>query len=85
MYWDVFKNARLDNLKARQLDEEELKPKNAKRMRVQHTINIAAKMPKTFNMQTASEVKLLAYVQVRGASCSHVERWIMVAIDVHAD
>jgi hypothetical protein len=141
VFWDVFKSVRLENLKARQLDEggwcsalactfallaeatgacgltaprlqlalpgvvcllvlhiraslaapyrlkaclisalltvytslitrpawltEELKPKNAKRMRVQHTINIASKMPRSFNTHTPMEGKVLAYVQVR--------------------
>lgn len=44
---------------------EELKPKNAKRMRVQHTINISSKMPRSFQAHSAHESKVLAYVQVR--------------------
>ena len=44
---------------------EELKPKNAKRMRIQHTINISSKMPRTFVVQSPKETKVLAYVQVR--------------------
>lgn len=48
------------------LDEEELKPKNAKRLRVQHTINTSSKMPRSFNGHTQVETKVLAYVQVRG-------------------
>ncbi|KAL6761433.1 hypothetical protein V8C86DRAFT_3131553 [Haematococcus lacustris] len=63
VYWDVFKAVRLENLKPRQLDEDELKPKNAKRMRVQHTINIASKMPRSFSTQSGLENKILAYVQ----------------------
>lgn len=50
---------------------EELKPKNAKRMRVQHTINISAKLPKTYNVQSQLETKMLAYVQVR-QSCTGI-------------
>jgi len=42
---------------------EELKPKNAKRMRVQHANNIASKMPRSFNIHTPAESKIMAYVQ----------------------
>jgi len=63
VYWDVFKSARLDLLKERKLLEDELKPKNAKRMRVQHAHNIASKMPRSFNMHTPAESKIMAYVQ----------------------
>ncbi len=40
-------------------------------MRVQHTINISAKMPRSFVVQTPKETKVLAYVQV-GASAGPV-------------
>ncbi|GAX80447.1 hypothetical protein CEUSTIGMA_g7886.t1 [Chlamydomonas eustigma] len=63
IYFDVFKHARLDALKAKQLDEEELKPKNGKKARVHHTINIASKMPKSFNGHTQPEARMLEYVQ----------------------
>ena len=64
VWWDVFKVAALEGLKEKQLDEEALKPKNAKRLRVEHTINIAGKMPKSFQGHSPKELKLIAYVQV---------------------
>jgi hypothetical protein len=33
-------------------------------MRVQHTINISSKMPRSFNNQNQQEAKMLAYVGV---------------------
>ncbi|GLC33992.1 Dynein regulatory complex subunit 7 [Pleodorina starrii] len=63
VFWDVFKTAKLEGLKPRQLAEDELRPKNAKRMRVQHTINTAGKMPRTFTQHTAHEARVLQYVQ----------------------
>ena len=54
---------------ARQLDEDELRPKNGKRLRVHHTINIASKMPRSFNVQTQGEAKVLEYVQVGVGGC----------------
>jgi len=63
VFFDVFKNVKLNTLKAKELDEEELKPKNAKRLRVQHTINMAAKMPRSFTSYSAAEEKVVAYVQ----------------------
>ncbi|EFJ52641.1 hypothetical protein VOLCADRAFT_102618 [Volvox carteri f. nagariensis] len=63
VFWDVFKTAKLEGLKPRQLAEDELRPKNAKRMRVQHTINTAGKMPRSFTQHTAHEVRVLQYVQ----------------------
>ncbi|PNW72944.1 hypothetical protein CHLRE_14g612700v5 [Chlamydomonas reinhardtii] len=63
VFWDVFKTAKLDNLKPRQLAEDELRPKNAKRMRVQHTINTAGKMPRSFTQHSAHEARVLQYVQ----------------------
>lgn len=63
VYWDVFKTARLESLKAKQLQEEELRPKNAKRARVQHTGHIAAKMPKSYSVNTFQEGRVLSYVQ----------------------
>jgi hypothetical protein len=63
VFFDVFKNAKLNSLKAKQLDEEEIKPKNAKKLRVQHTINMSSKMPKSFNGHSQAESKVLAYVQ----------------------
>lgn len=62
VFFDVFKSAKLDSLKPKQLHEEELKPKNAKRLRVQHTINMSSKMPKSFNSYSQGESKVLAYV-----------------------
>ena len=78
VYFDVFKTARIDALKPRQLQEEELKPKNAKRMRVQHTTNIASKMPRSFVGWTPLETKALAYVQVgRSGVCSKwTSKWV---------
>ncbi|GFR42728.1 hypothetical protein Agub_g3646 [Astrephomene gubernaculifera] len=63
VFWDVFKTAKLDGLKPRQLAEDELRPKNAKRMRVQHTINTAGKMPRSFTQHSAHEGRVLQYVQ----------------------
>ncbi|GIL93808.1 hypothetical protein Vretimale_187 [Volvox reticuliferus] len=63
VFWDVFKTAKLEGLKPRQLAEDELRPKNAKRMRVQHTINTAGKMPRSFTQHTAHEARVLQYVQ----------------------
>lgn len=63
VYWDVFKSARLEALKPRQLTEDELRPKNAKRARVQHTGHIAGKMPKSYSTLTHQESRLLAYAQ----------------------
>ena len=66
---------------ARQLDEEELKPKNAKRMRIQHTINISSKMPRNFSVQMPQEVKVLNYVQV-GAKGRAGVGWGWCCVDV---
>lgn len=44
--------------------QDELRPKNAKRMRVQHTINTAGKMPRSFTQHSAHEARVLQYVQV---------------------
>ncbi|KXZ51889.1 hypothetical protein GPECTOR_11g323 [Gonium pectorale] len=63
VFWDVFKTAKLETLKPRQLAEDELRPKNAKRMRVQHTINTAGKMPRSFTQHSAHEARVLQYVQ----------------------
>eukprot|EP00798_Chlamydomonas_sp_ICE-L_P031206 gene31206-6355_t len=62
VFFDVYKVAKLDVLKPRFFSEEELKPKNAKRLRVEHTINVASKMPKSFVGWTGLETKSLAYV-----------------------
>jgi hypothetical protein len=69
VWWDVFKAAKLDGLREKRLDEEALKPKNSKRLRVEHTINIAAKMPRTFQGHSPKELKMIAYVQVGGGAC----------------
>ena len=61
--WDVLKIAELERLKAKQLDEEALLPKNAKRQRIQHTITVASRMPKTFTSMTPKERKLSNHVE----------------------
>ncbi|KAG2491059.1 hypothetical protein HYH03_010505 [Edaphochlamys debaryana] len=63
VFWDVFKTAKLEGLKPKQLAEDELRPKNAKRMRVQHTMHTAGKMPRPFTQQSAHEARVLQYVQ----------------------
>ncbi len=35
-------------------------------MRIQHTINISAKMPRSYMVQSQLESKMLAYVHVSG-------------------
>jgi hypothetical protein len=47
--------------------QDELRPKNAKRSRVEHTKNTAGKMPHSFTHHTLQEARLLAYVTVRRA------------------
>ncbi|GMH37248.1 hypothetical protein BSKO_05121 [Bryopsis sp. KO-2023] len=63
VYWDVFKMAKLDVLKPKVLDEESLKPKNAKRLRIEHTITVASKMPKTFTTINPKEVKMMSHTE----------------------
>lgn len=73
VFWDVFKAAKLEVTKMKVLAVEEMKPKNSKRARVAHTINITGKMPRSFSVQSAQEGKVLTYVQVQqqGRMCVH--------------
>ncbi|MEW5310705.1 MAG: hypothetical protein WDW38_002476 [Sanguina aurantia] len=63
VFWDVFKAAKLEVTKMKVLAVEEMKPKNSKRARVAHTINISGKMPRSFSVQSAQEGRVLTYVQ----------------------
>ena len=38
-------------------------------MRMQHTQNIASKMPRSFTLQSPQELRVLAYVQVGWREC----------------
>jgi hypothetical protein len=63
VFWDVFKTARLEALKARE-PRDSAAAANAKRERVMHTCNLAPKMPKSFTGLSAKEAKMAAYAQV---------------------
>lgn len=45
------------------VDEESLKQKNAKRLRIEHTITVASKMPKTFTSISQKETKMMNHAE----------------------
>lgn len=65
VHWDVFKTARLDNLRHITPADEDFpnKGSNGKSDRVQHSVHSASKMPASFISNSPKEQRMLAYLE----------------------
>eukprot|EP00803_Ostreobium_quekettii_P006145 evm.model.scf_58.17 EVM.evm.TU.scf_58.17 scf_58:148652-165934(+) len=61
--WDVLRVAELEKLKAKELDEEDLRPKNAKRQRIQHTMTVASKLPRAYTSVSRKEARMADHLK----------------------
>jgi hypothetical protein len=74
-YFDVFALADLETLAVKEVEaEEETKPKNGKRFRVEHTTNQLAKTPKSFTSNSPKEQRMSAYLADVSASFTELYR-----------
>lgn len=63
VFWDVFIQAPLDALQTKVRTNDDNEAGRAKEKRLETTINMATKMPRSFTINGVRESKLIKYVQ----------------------
>lgn len=62
--WNVFKKVNLNDLNIKFRDDAEIKAINAKQSRIEHTMTLTYKLPKSYTTLSIDEIKLNEYLEL---------------------